>query len=485
MFEEADALGLTGGMPSKAFTAVVVTARVKIDKTGATVEVPTLLTERGVVYPLLKFCCDRSQARSLDWLQKLCHACALFLEFAAANRGMADRELLNAFAIRLHTGTINVEAGIDPSGLCWRPVSRPTARRVLSQLTTFFGAFSELQAHLRPQKTPYDHAMERAAYAHARERAFLGHTWAVNPSRPDERFPTSVLLPRRDSVQDDQPPAFPEDRFMDFLLRGWCVNGRYSYRDMLITLLLNGGGVRNSEPFHLYVTDIHHDSIAPGSALVLFHHPVEGAAPEDWVDGLGNTKSGTRGVYLNERWGIGPRTRQLGANHAGWKGASLTRAHGSKFFRVHWFVPQLGAIFWNIWNRYLVELVSTPRAHPFAFINLARGEKGDVYKMSAFRQAHAEAVRRTGLTPSRVEGTTPHGHRHAYGGRLARAGVPGEDIQRYMHHCSFESHLVYTKPFQSEVASALERATKRLSDTGGLHHWDSCVDEVEYRMRRS
>jgi integrase len=91
----------------------------------------------------------------------------------------------------------------------------------------------------------------------------------------------------------------------------------------------------------------------------------------------------------------------------------------------------------------------------------------------------------TGLTPSRVEGTTPHGHRHAYGGRLARAGVSGADIQRYMHRCSSESHLVYAKPLQSEVASALKRAAKRLSDRGGLHHWDSCVDEFEYLMRRS
>lgn len=471
-----------GILPDDEFVAVVVTARVKADRTGVVVDVPAVLTSRGVVLPLLDFCCDNRESRSLDWLEKLCRACCQFLEFAAAHRGMSDREILDAFALRRYTGTFAVDTGFDPSWLCWRPVSREAAKRTLSQLETFFGSFDEVRRLIRPLTAAYDLALEQAAYSHARERAFLGHTWSVKSKRTSSFF--SASLPKTINPQDGEKPAFPEDRFMDLLLRGWNVNGRPSYRDMLITLLLNGGGVRLSEVFHLYVTDILPSRLEPGSTLVLFHHPTEGAAPEDWLDPRGGTTTGNRRAYLKERWGLEPRTLQRGASHAGWKGAAMSRDFGSKAFQVHWFMPQLGVIFQHIWNRYLADLVFLPRRHPYAFVNVRRGEPGDIYKASAFRTAHREAVRRIGLVPSRVQGTEPHGHRHAYGTRLHRAGVPGESIQRFLHHLSFESHLVYTHPFQLEVVETLGRAAANLG-TDEVRRWNQCVDEVEYRIRKS
>lgn len=485
MTDEMQIRSVTGFIPDGEFAGVVVTAKVITDGTGVEVTVPTLLTNRGVISPLLDFCCDYSEGRSMDWLEKLCRACFLFLDFAAANRAMSDRALLEAFAHRLHTGTFSVENSLDPSWLCWRPVSRATARRILSQLTTFFGKFEELRKLLRPWQAPYDEAMAQAAFIHAREKAFLGHTWSMQSSRTGIGHFITSPLPKSLHVQDSEPPAFPEERFMDFLLTGWCVNGRYSYRDMLITLLLNGAGVRLSEVFHLYVTDIHLDSLASGSALVVFHHPLEGAAPEEWLGPTGVPMRGNRRTYLKERWGLEPRTMQRGAEHAGWKGAALTNQYGSKAFRAQWFVPQLGSVFMHVWERYLAELVYLQRSHPYAFVNVIRGQKGEIYKKATFRQAHFEAVQRVGLTPSRMLGTTPHGHRHAYGTRLARAGVPGEDIQYYMHHCSFESHLVYTRPFQRQVIDALSEAAVRLNGGSESSKWDSFVNEVEYRMKRS
>ncbi len=485
MTDELQIRSVAGFMPDGEFAAVVVSARVITDRTGVEVTVPALLTTRGVISPLLDYCCEYSEGRSMDWLEKLCRACFLFLEFAAAHRDMSDRALLEAFAHRLHTGTFGVESALDPSWLCWRPVSRASARRTLSQLTSFFGKFEDLRNLLRPWQAPYDAAIEQAAYAHAREKAFLGHTWSMQSTRRGVGSFILSPLPKSLHVQDSEPPAFPEERFMDFLLTGWCVNGRYSYRDMLITLLLNGAGVRLSEVFHLYVTDVHMDSLASGSALVLFHHPLEGAAPEDWMGAIGVPMRGNRRTYLKERWGLEPRTMRRGAGHAGWKGAALSNQYGSKAFRAHWFVPQLGIIFMYVWERYLAELVYLQRAHPYAFVNVIRGRKGEIYKKAAFRQAHYEAVQRVGLVPSRVDGTTPHGHRHAYGRRLARAGVSGEDIQYYMHHCSFESHLVYTRPFQRQIIEALSEAAARLNGASESRQWDSFVDEVGYRMKRS
>jgi len=52
----------------------------------------------------------------------------------------------------------------------------------------------------------------------------------------------------------------------------------------LITVLLHGGGLRESEPFHLYVSDVAIDPRNTKSALVRLYHPERGKAPEDSVD---------------------------------------------------------------------------------------------------------------------------------------------------------------------------------------------------------
>lgn len=103
---------------------------------------------------------------------------------------------------------------------------------------------------------------------------------------------------------------------------------------------------------------------------------------------------------------------------------------------------------------------------------MSRGVKGDIYKLPAFRQAHADAVRRIGLIPSKADGTSPYGHRHAYGGRLARAKVSGELIQEYMHHRAYESHMVYTRPRQADTA----QQSRKLLAVGTRH-------EIEVSMR--
>lgn len=481
-------VNIVDALPVGEVVAVVVHARVPVVGTGLHVDVPAVLTNRGIIQPLLDFCCDNKEKRSPDWLKKLCSACVLFIEFAAVNRSMSDLDLLKSFGNRLLTGTFDGSLGVDPSGLCWTPVSRPTARRTLSQLLTFFSEFEELRKKLQAPATPFDRVMDRAAYATAREHAFLGHTWPIDPvqteGEPGGAVRTSTYMPKPLSGRRGEPAGFPEDRFMDLLLKGWCVGGRYSFRDMLITLLLDAGGVRPSEPFHMYVTDVHEDGEDHDMPVVLMHHPLEGAAPEDWVNGFGELETGNRRTYLKMRWGIEPRTLQLGSKHAGWKGAALSKDYGTLAFRVYWFVPQMGRLFMKIWKRYLVDLVSIPRNHPFAFANMLRGHVGEEYKMSAFRQAHAAAVRRIGLTPSMSDGTHRHGHRHAYGRRLAAAGVPGDDIQHYMHHRSYGSHEVYTRAKEAEVLKSLDAAAARLSSTAEARKWDSFVDEVGYRLQR-
>ena len=61
-------------------------------------------------------------------------------------------------------------------------------------------------------------------------------------------------------------------------------------------------------------------------------------------------------------------------------------------------------------------------------------------------------------------GTTPHGHRHAYGQRLKNANIDARTIQVAMHHKSVVSHKVYTEPTIADVTASLNNSTASLDN---------------------
>jgi hypothetical protein len=103
---------------------------------------------------------------------------------------------------------------------------------------------------------------------------------------------------------------------------------------------------------------------------------------------------------------------------------------GRYYMRAHWFQPQYGELFLELWNHYLKEVGGVERHHPFAFINLLRGE---MYCLSHYAKAHAAACERVGLKVAKELGTTPQGHRNAYCRRLSEAGVAPEIARHCMH----------------------------------------------------
>jgi integrase len=114
------------------------------------------------------------------------------------------------------------------------------------------------------------------------------------------------------------------------------------------------------------------------------------------------------------------------------------------------------------------DLMNLERLHPFAFVNMRRGEVGTPYKIGQYEKAHAAAVKRIGMQVSKELGTTPHGHRHAYGRRLSNAGIEPVMIKRVMHHASIESQLVYTQPTLEEIHEMLKRAMSTLTPERGV-----------------
>jgi len=452
----------------------VVKARVRTDATGAFVELPVLVTPVGVVEPLLDYCLSRAHDRSLEWMRKVVRSVRLFVEYLSCNELERDNyKLFMNFAQRLYTGSFDRMNGGDPSGLGWKSMNARAARAVVSNLTEFFDYLALTRpaaATFNPKYggCTYDRGLDEAAYQYRRDRSFLGHTWATTLNNSNEPGGRVVRSTRTITTERPEPPAFPEEHFLRLMTEGFKVGERYDYRSMLITLLMHGAGFRESEPFHLYVSDVIPDPSNFKSAVVMIHHPSEGAAPADWRDQRGNQKKGNRTTYLRERWGLAPRHEQWGSKEAGWKGGAHESSFGSLFFRAYWFVPAYGELFLQIWYRYLEQLAMMNRNHPYAFVNTAREPRGNPYSISQFNKAHAAAVKRIGLQVSKAAGTTPHGHRHAYGRRLAAAKVAPEFIRRFMHHSSLESQGTYTQPTQSEVLNALRTASQTLDNAAAL-----------------
>ncbi|TCT07016.1 phage integrase family protein [Paralcaligenes ureilyticus] len=460
------------------FESTVVKARVYTDETGVFYEIPVLLTPNGSLGSLVDYFVAHWDIRSPQWMIKVVQAVRLFLEYLDAHSdGVDGQDTFQNFRQRLLTGSIDHTAGSDPSGLWWRPRGPKASNRIICNLTDFFSWWCSKHP-TRPNPTAlwrnssYDYLVAQAAYEYRRNQAFLGHTWSsFQETSRKPGMPLSTKWHRTPAVEKENPPAFPEDRVMDLLFKGFKVAGKYNYRDMLITLLMNGAGFRVSEPFHLYLWDVTEDPKCPGSALILIHHPAWGAAPNDsrWNDATGVRRKGNRAEYLAEMYGLTPRDWALGTEGAGWKGGMHETQFGGYYKQAYWFIPEFAHLFWDIWHKYIEQVRQidpASRAHPYAFMNVGRAPKGGIYKMGKFEVSHTAALERIGLVSSKRLGTSIHGHRHAYAQRLRRAGIPKEMIRRFMHHTDLASQEVYTQADQEECREYLAAAISRLNAMG-------------------
>lgn len=475
-------------------THTVVRMRLVTDNTGAHKVLPVIVTEGGPLLPLVRYMVSHAtsegtrqsrkrergkasaaSASSRSSQEKLVQAVGLLLDFMEANHDCFDDpvDLFAAFVERLYTGTVSLD-GKDPSGLYW--LSKSTS--VANNLTRILSCFSDWLADnesakpLNPwrESTAAEQRLAWAAWYHRKKRSFLGHTMSRDTARLQMSRARSVLLKKTPVVDRDAAKFFPEDQIENLLFQGFTVPGkrksrliqeRLNLRDILITMLMHYGGLRMSEPFHLYVQDVIADPLDPHAAWVRIYDPSEGLAPPDWkgLDGkpLKNLK---RRDYLRGKYQLQPRNEYWKTEglYAGWKGGTLDDP--THFMRVFFSPTWTAGFFWQLWKLYLVQRARMNCQHPFAFVTA----KGDPYSMDAFKKAHKAAVERIGLVAAKALGTTPHGHRHAYGQRLVEFDLDAIFRKKAFHHRSLESQVVYTEPDHKrllrEMTAAEERAQR-------------------------
>lgn len=430
--------------------------------------------------PLVEYVIEHGRTRSMAWQRDLARAVGLLVDFLHANaahfRSEPNRpQVLAAFADALVGGTIDL-SGSDPSGLYWEPKSISRARVILNAVT----AFSDwlVNRYDTTALNPWRSASvaEQIAYwrrfEKRRAHALLSHTMNRSNHVDAAKCARSVQILRKTAVAHGSPPkTFPDTAMVDLITKGFALPGkdlflpwyeRINVRDAMITILLHGGGLRESEPFHLYVTDVAIDPLAPNRAMVRLFHPEQGVAPPDFLDPVTKKKlRGDREIYLRTKWQLEPRTLLHGRFHAGWKDLQLTD-QSEKYALVHWFPGFWGEVFLFLFRIYITQYRSRRYAHPYLFVSHKDTVAGDPYTINSFRQAHAKAVRRIGLAVGKDLGTTPHGHRHAYGQSLVSAGIDQKFVQYALHHKAIESQAPYTMPTPGAIDSALSAAESTL-----------------------
>jgi integrase len=236
----------------------------------------------------------------------------------------------------------------------WRPVKIVTAAsdvRVVSEFTEWCADnFDHIDVNpqerlLLSSLNLRDQRIFRAQLKARKSWNILEH---LTPSTQDGQgnFLRRAFAPGRGKGQNPSgiQKYFPPERVMDL------ISATPSLRDKLYFLLLFFGGVRISEPLHLFNSDI---SILPdGTSRVVLGHPQDGTY--EWMSPNKERRRGNRATFLAERYDLGPRNllAQNHPLHAGWKGMLQDDGRRSESF-VHWLREDISRLFAQLHGEYV------------------------------------------------------------------------------------------------------------------------------------
>ena len=415
------------------------------------------------------------------WRLNTARAVGLFADFAGAKiqtmsldemeapDEVLERSLLQGFAVALKFGTIGRGERYvsDPLRLGWRPRGDRQARTYLSSLSNFLEWMAKRNECSRWQwlnsnaKTGIGSSLRVAAELAIRKRtsllAHLDHTERVPGWHA---FAEGVISPQK--VSTTAVHSFPSKWAVPFIFDCWDLDDEAQMTAATVVAILFCGGLRMSEPFHAYTTDV---QIIEGMAHLFFQDPRFGVfmSPDH--------RKVTRAEYLGD-FGLQPRNVASGRLQAGWKGM----ANDDTITQAFWLpLPALRQRTHELLMRYLTVtrpaiMTRRPRAafdHPFLFVSASAhegGAVGDPYTLSALRAAWAAAIKRLSrllddpeVVLKKSRGTTPHGARHFFGHFLKVLQVPPEIITRVMNHRHPASQEVYGRLSPLEINGLLSR----------------------------
>lgn len=269
------------------------------DNTGRSIDFPTLLVEYNgetMLFEQLHRYQIKNRSKSRTWHKKLVQAVGLLLDYMEANQKYysSPKEFFDTFTESVYSGKIN-EEGLDPSGLYWLPKRVETANMLLSALNGLsdwlYEEYGAVQLNPWRKATRYEERLNWMAQINKSQNSFLGHLNDVHEISETAKLARNAVRRRKPNSTKGDTKAFPENKIHKLLWEGFKntrknyeldLVDRYKWRDIAITILMHGGGLRHSEVFHLWVQDVYPDHEDPNFAVVRIYHPSEGRSPQDF-----------------------------------------------------------------------------------------------------------------------------------------------------------------------------------------------------------
>lgn len=421
---------------------------------GQLFKLPGLLTDAGIIISHLRYLSWNSN-KSESWKERSVFSLKLLIEFINAHDGFSRAtELLKAFTLRLVTGTIDFKHFNDASGLYWSPRMVNDANSILHHITQYTDflatqdGYESSRANPFKKATSYEERLNWCTYYHKQANVFLNH---LTSSHEAKQINQQVRLVKSfESPIIDVEPAvrFPEEHLARLLSVG-CQkkDGTLDYQLQAMIFLMNFGGTRKSELFHLFVGDVTLHPNAKKEALVRIYHPEIGDSPDP------NYKNRRQYLEATSTYTSRNKYRNSERLFSGWKNPLLTSKKG--YFEIVFCPPSMAEEFLKIWVNFLTHQRIEPlknRPHPFAFTQ----SDGSPETLKNFQRKYEIALNKIGLPNSKSAGTSEHGHRHAYGFRAKSLGLDAVEMQKAMHHKSALSHLIYTQPTMQEIREKMD-----------------------------
>lgn len=464
-------------MNSTYLHSTTVDVKIQLDNTNRFLYMKSIVVESGVLLQHLQYLKEMTltKSRSASWRRQSIQAIRLLIDYTAANHSVFEnpKEMFKAFRDRMYNGTV-AEDGTDDTNLRWSSKSDSSGNRIINHITDYsdwlYKESGGDSALLNPKRdaTKTERMLNLAAFNHKNNNAFLGHTVSEDVKEQYVNEAREVGLNKTTQPDYDPSKAFSENRIWELLSIGFARKGvpasappyeRYNLANVLITMLLHFGGLRTSEPFHIYI-----DDIIPNFGLeqIRVYHPFQGLAP-DWFRTKTQQPNANRQRFLLQQYQLKPRWKHHNSTYAaGWKKPVVN--HKGNYFNVFLFgAKDIQKTFLELFNMYITHQRVEPldvREHRFLFTN----KNGDPLSMDSFKKAHKSAVKKIGMIPLLDHGGSPHSHRHSYGTRLHDCGIDSFIIKQCMHHASIEAQEIYKTPNLKKINKALVEGTLLLED---------------------
>lgn len=402
---------------------------------------------------------DRYFEYSHSWRMAVAKTIGLLYDYFKAieiddlGNAISEHNLVQNFLIAISKGTIRA-SGEDATGLRWKPSSGETYAGRKSHLRMFLDALQDLvdERVVIPHRFT-EVIISSRAYEKRKERSHLYHV-----ARPKTKTGYRNVTARSIGVIDKKAPFRP-DALLKLLELGcrrkrsitdfYDINGKptlaseFNLNLLMAVLLMAGGGLRQSELFHIFLDDVRPD-------VIWMYHPEHGK------DHFGRK----RVDYLRDEYGRLPRNRISGIQRAGWKGFLLTdgKRNRSRLF----LLPYYNELFFQAFQEYRRHIYPSNPDHPYLFVSTDIRYYGQPWTIQGLKDAFKAGLTKANVTHSKYEDTNMHALRHGYGQSLVSMKLSPLYIQEAMHHLSIDSQKVYTRPSDEKVNEQLQFAADRM-----------------------